>query len=296
MSGLGMLKQQPLTMAHFLLQRRITQPRLREAVSACVALTRPRAVTRPADASSARESVDLAQRGFCTLPGLVSEGRVRTLRAYFEGFKAYYPYDDALEPFLAASPPANVNLGYFDHATVVRGPGVLEIANDPRILAIVGDVLGAKPLITYLTAWWSFPHEGPAIQAENFHRDVDDWRFIKLFIYLTDVGPGFGPHKYVPGSHRSDRLLKIRRYTDEDVVTAFGEDQIHEFTGPAGTAFLENTYGLHKGTPPTIGRRLILQAVYALRRMPYGPPRPVWSRAEAGGAELDPYVNGIYLS
>ena len=30
--------------------------------------------------------------------------------------------------------------------------------------------------------------EGTPRHAENFHRDVDDLKFIKLFVYLTDVG------------------------------------------------------------------------------------------------------------
>jgi len=297
MSGLDMLKEQPLTSAKFLLQRRITGARMRAAVSACIALTRPRAVDTAAVAQVADESEQLKRRGFCMLPGLVDDTRASALRRYLEPFKVRYPYERALAPFSADDPPPHVHTGFYDVAAVVRAPGALEIANDPRVLAIVGRALGAKPLISVLAAWWSFPHEGPAIQAENFHRDVDDWRFIKLFVYLTDVGQGFGPHKYVPESHRSQRLLKIARYTDETVLAAFGENSVHEFTGPAWTAFLENTYGFHQRTSTSACKRLIFQAVYGLSRVPYGPARPVWSRAEAPmGAALDPYVNSVYLS
>ncbi len=36
---------------------------------------------------------------------------------------------------------------------------------------------------------------------QYFHRDPDDFRFLTLFIYLTDVSPSAGPHQVIPGSH-----------------------------------------------------------------------------------------------
>src|SRR5690606_8644383 len=95
------------------------------------------------------------------------------------------------------------HVGHFDDRTILHAPHVLRIANDPEIISAVSGALGARPIISSLIAWWSIPHAGQAREAELFHRDVDDWRFIKLFVYLTDVDAGAGPHVYVPGSHCS---------------------------------------------------------------------------------------------
>ena len=140
---------------------------------------------------------------------------------------------------------------------------MLDIANDPNVLSIVSGFLGAKPTISLITAWWSIPHaDGKAEEAELFHRDVDDIRFVKLFCYLTDVDEASGPHMFVPGSQSVDRLTKIRRYQDSEILDAFGEDSVSTFTGKAGTAFLENTYGHLCLSPGFNSFPLSRQAIY----------------------------------
>jgi hypothetical protein len=69
------------------------------------------------------------------------------------------------------------------------------------------------------------------------------------------------------------------------------------FTGKAGTAFLENTYGFHRGVPPTEKPRLLFQVLYSLRNSIYGPDEPV-ARIGADGipAGIDPFINRVYLS
>jgi hypothetical protein len=69
-------------------------------------------------------------------------------------------------------------------------------------------------------------------------------------------------------------------------------------TGCAGDAFLEDTFGIHKGQPVVEGRRLIFQVVYSMFQQPYGPRRPV---SPVGSANLtaqpvDPWVNRVYVS
>jgi hypothetical protein len=161
----------------------------------------------------------------------------------------------------------------------------------------MASILGCKPTIGYMTAWWSIPTaDGVPRHAENFHRDVDDLKFIKLFVYLTDVAAENGPHEFIRGSHADGTLGRIRRYTDEEVRDAFGSDRIVRFTGPAGSAFLENTYGMHRGLPVNEGRRLIFQVVYSLLPLVYGPSRPFPSSVVApASVTLDPYTNRCYV-
>lgn len=171
----------------------------------------------------------------------------------------------------------------------------MRLANDPRVLDIVSRWLGGAPTLAAIRVWWSTPAgDGTPEHAELFHRDADDLRFVKLFVYLTDVGDDTGPHMFVVGSHRADKLAEIRRYSDEEVAAAFGTDAIRRFTGPAGTAFLEDTYGMHRGIPPVAGPRLIFQPLYAQRPLIYGPREPVIDAADLPFV-LDPYVNRVLV-
>jgi hypothetical protein len=164
------------------------------------------------------------------------------------------------------------------------------------VLEAVQSVLGCKPTISVMTAWWSMAGHEQGQHAELFHRDYDDWRFVKLFVYLTDVDEGAGPHVYVRGSHREDALMPIRRYSDDEVAAAFGRERFVQFQGAAGTSFLENTFGFHRGLPARVTPRLIFQVVYGQGPILYGPRRPIVDAGQvAPGQALDPHVNRIYL-
>lgn len=91
-------------------------------------------------------------------------------------------------------------------------------------------------------------------------------------------------------------LTEIRRYQDEEVVDAFGAEKQVRFTGQAGSSFLENTYGMHRGYPPVSKPRLILQVLYSLRPVIYGPKSPICTLGQDGvPADIDPYINRVYF-
>ena len=286
-SLLKWVREQPVTTANFLVQRQVKNPDLREKIAGVFASTRP----RPAADDGAER--DLVRIGYQPVD-VVGTQRAADMKAWFEGRKVFDHYGRTLGEFWPSEAGPQTHVGNYRDEVVLAAPHALAIANDPGVLATVGAALGARPLISSMTAWWSIPHAGEARDAELFHRDVDDWRFIKLFVYLTDVDEENGPHAYVPGSHRSPKLRDIRRYSEAEVESAYpGETMI--ITGAAGDAFLENTQGLHRGIPPRSRLRLLFQVIYSLSRSPYGPARPIGKLADYPGLNLDPYVNQVYL-
>jgi hypothetical protein len=248
---------------------------------------------------TSQQTAVLKDRGYLFLDNLISPEQLRAMRAFFSENKCVDPYRPELGKFIApGNAPPQTHVAFFPNETVIRAPYVIEIANDPKVLGIVSGFLGAKPTISYLTAWWSMPHkDGKAEEAELFHRDVDDIRFVKLFCYLSDVDEVSGPHMFVPGSQNIDRLTKICRYQDSEIVDTFGAESLRMFTGDAGTAFLENTYGLHRGVPPTRKPRLLFQVLYSMRNSIYGPDKPV-GRIGTNGipSGIDPFINRVYLA
>jgi phytanoyl-CoA dioxygenase PhyH len=221
----------------------------------------------------------------------------REIRGFFANKTCsdpYYPERGRFNP--PNDVPKGVYVAYFDAELVVQTPHIFEIVNNPVVLGAVARVLGATPTISYMAVWWSLPAgDGTAQQAENFHRDFDDWRFVKYIVYLTDVDEDSGPHIFIPGSHKQNKLLPIRRYTAEEIAGAFGQGNEKLFVGPAGTSFLENTYGFHRGLPAKSKPRLALAATYSLRVIPYGPRAPIAAIGQNGiPADIDSYINRIY--
>lgn len=159
---------------------------------------------------------------------------------------------------------------------------------DPSILGVAQSYLGSQPFADVLSMWWhtAYSDQPSEAAAQYFHFDMDRIKWLKFFIYLTDVGPENGPHSFVSGSHRTSGIPTdlIRkgyvRLTDEDVQAHYSKDSVIEFTGERGTILAEDTRGLHKGKHVASGDRLVLQLQFSNSLFGgYYPPvrRPVFS-------------------
>ena len=280
----------------FYLQRREldVDRRIDTARRIAASLPRPSELVSPLERDKGAE---LEQRGYTMLPELVAQRQVQEMHDYFSSQLAHDPYRPELGRYPAPQGvPPDTHVSHYNHDQIAQAPHVLEIANSPLVLALVGNFLGAKPTIGCIRVWWSTPaSSGEPEHAEKFHRDVDDWRFVKLFVYLTDVDEDAGPHIFAAGSQKINALTEIRRFEDAEIEATAGRENIVRFLGPAGTTFLENTYGLHKGLPPRTKPRLVLQVLYTLRPVIFGPEIPVLKSA-AGKQPFDPYVSRVYCA
>ena len=152
---------------------------------------------------------------------------------------------------------------------------VAELAEDPVLVKTAALYLGARPKLVGVNMFWSYPAASAnniarSNAAQMFHCDLDDFKFLKFFFYLTDVDEMSGPHVAVLGTHShklyksfKDRFL-VKRYTDQEIESTYGRDRIVTTTGPAGTGFIEDTICLHKGQAPGSRERLVLQFQFAL--------------------------------
>jgi phytanoyl-CoA dioxygenase PhyH len=155
---------------------------------------------------------------------------------------------------------------------------IQRLCRDPSILGIAGASLGTRPLPVRSRLWWSFRADraAPAMRAmhsqDNFHFDLDNWRAVKFFFYMTDVCPENGPHIHVRKSHRNrpmrDQLSPFRSQSSQHINAKYGRDNLAVMHGPAGTGFVEDPYGYHTGTAVTGASRLMLEIQYGVSRMP----------------------------
>lgn len=153
--------------------------------------------------------------------------------------------------------PASPKAVRYEYPTqvVLDNADVQELLSDHSLLAIAQDYLGATPKADVLSMWWhTYFHSQPDAEAAQFyHFDMDRIKWLKIFIYLTDVGPNDGAHSFIEGSQRTggipDDLLQkgYVRLTDEEVLEHYGQQREIKFMAPKGTIIIEDTRGLHKG-------------------------------------------------
>ena len=205
------------------------------------------------------------------------------------------------------------NVADYAHADLLALPAVRRFVCEPVALAAAERFLEGPPLLITLAAWWSFP-EHEARDAQLFHLDIDDHRFVKHFLYLTDVDEESGPHAYVEGTHRPedygamiaaaggpaeqkevfDWLFRTLRKSDAEVVRRTGK-QPTLITGAAGARFLAATRGLHKGVPPTKRPRLLLQATYGVTPAGAAKTGGLPRTAEAALSAADRHLLWLFL-
>ncbi len=156
-------------------------------------------------------------------------------------------------------------------ASCLSNPDVQNLLTDHSIISIAQSYLRTSPKAEPIAFWWSTPFGGVAQSnaAQLYHFDLDRFKWIKFFIFLTDVTLETGPHVFIRQSHQTGKipyeLLKAGyvRHEDKDVTKFYPSDDIKTFTVPAGTIVAEDTRGLHKGTSLLNGERLVLELQFS---------------------------------
>lgn len=156
---------------------------------------------------------------------------------------------------------------YVPDQALIDNPDVQELISDFSLISIAQEYLGSRPILDHVCMWWSTAiNKDPSVEdAQLFHFDLDRIRWLKFFIYLTDVTEETGPHCYIAKSHVRGgvppHLFKrgYTRITDEELHQYYPEKDFIEFNGPRGMILAEDTRGFHKGRVLERGDRLLLQ-------------------------------------
>lgn len=266
--------------------RRIVASALAGGISMCRRLSR----FEPPGAPPASEAALAALRrcGIASLDPLLSVRQIEEIRAYLADQRVV----SGDRSFFAAQAPEGIARAAYPLETVLACPHVLETINRTDCLALARAYLGCTPTASLVGIAWSFAAQGGYSDVQCFHRDPDDWRFLKLFVHLSDVGAANGPHEYVERTHLTSGEFRTRLYPDEEVEARYGKHRIRQVLGPAGTSFAADTWGVHKGGVPRCGRRLMLQFQYSIlpvAKFAYAP------RKVSRAAGFDRYTNRLLV-
>lgn len=190
----------------------------------------------------------LASRGIAVTDDRLSAAQVADVHDYLRDKRLWVgghwtayarPSDVTTERFMA-DPDYAVAFACYAPEVAWGAPHLADKARE--YVALARGYFRAAPSIFSVNIFWSFPGGPVSPQIQEWHRDAcsfDD-KQLAMFIYLTDVN-GDGAHCY--------------RTDDGDEVAV---------AGPAGTIFVEDPTGMHRGRKPTLGCRLMAWARYGI--------------------------------
>jgi hypothetical protein len=159
---------------------------------------------------------------------------------------------------------------YFE--AVEKSPAISRLTKDTAFINIARAYIGAEPILIRTRMWWSFPAarvsdaDLHAAAQERFHFDMNGWRTLKFFFYLTSTSERDGAHRCILGSH-TRRPMKYQftptlgRATEE-LEESFGKERFVTITGEAGSGFAEDPFLFHTGSLCQDRPRLILEIEY----------------------------------
>ncbi len=262
-------------------------PYLGQAIAAATSRTAPELAGPKLDGYDTNLQL-LRTRGLAALGQPLGRAQVDEIHRHFAATPCFAAHIAAkgdgvartLEECQALGPQASYRL-----ADIVAAPHLIELANREDVLTLMESYLGCVPSIYSMNAFWTFPGHADLIPGlQTWHRDMDDFRFCTMFVFLTDLAPGDGAHYFARGTHRIDLVERQVRQANpqadcaatverlfakvaavEDATLATLQPQIETVAGPAGTAVFEDTYGLHKGDVPRT-KRLLAWIRYGLYR------------------------------
>ncbi|MGI4991232.1 phytanoyl-CoA dioxygenase family protein [Halobacteriovorax sp. GFR7] len=152
--------------------------------------------------------------------------------------------------------------------SILQIEDLIDLSSSQTLVNLAQNYLGTKPILDLITLWWSYPTDNTALKnigAQMYHFDMDKIKFIKFFVYLTDVEMDNGPHCLFKGSHNKLplKLRKKGRFTDQEVAQAYGADKEVKITGKPGSIIAVDTRCIHKGDPILKDSRCIFQLQFS---------------------------------
>lgn len=158
----------------------------------------------------------------------------------------------------------------FDMQDLINNKEIQDLIMDPVLINIARNYLGCEPIFDFPAMWWttSFLKQASEEAAQLYHFDLDRIKWLKIFIYLTDVTEDNGPHRFIRASHipgnKPKDILKrgYARIPDEDLMKYYKAEDFVVYYGEAGAMFAGDTKCWHKGTPLKKGNRLVLEFEY----------------------------------
>jgi hypothetical protein len=245
----------------------------------------------PISAQAQRSAQQMREIGFSFLGQVLDDTQIAEIASYYRNRPCYnlhyegHIHGDGVARGVDDGASA-FHFGSYTKEDILEAPHLINLFLRPDVLDIAESFLGARPMLFSINTYWSFPQNEPPSYGQEFHRDISHPRFCVLFVYLTDAMEKTGAHQYIKktqsvpilGAHLEARNAKHdARHFFTLPMDGLGYAELYEkelgdlfetIPGKAGTAFFEDTYGIHRGLPPENEPRLLAWARYSLFTAP----------------------------
>jgi hypothetical protein len=210
--------------------------------------------------------------------------------------------------------------------TFVPDDFVSDYLGSEQYAALAARYMGMIPRFIGNSFWHTYP--GPTeerIHSQLWHRDYNDRRLVKVFLYLNDVGELNGPFEYLSGSHGQGPLGRMFNRTGPDGMRLYPDGkEIEEFlkpvpliklnevpeqdrhgsrapwagkpsrvlcTGPAGSLIFADTFGLHRGGYVQEGHRNLIMTTFSTNSNVH---KPHFEVTPEFGERLSPFMRKVF--
>tara|TARA_Y100000310_G_scaffold290240_1_gene317261 strand:+ start:693 stop:1502 length:810 start_codon:yes stop_codon:yes gene_type:complete len=166
-------------------------------------------------------------------------------------------------------------------------PLCFDIAISEFLDTVATAYLECKPAIGTTNLRKSYVTNLPDKHTLLYHSDRNSIKFLKFFFYLNDVDAEGGPFTYVEGSHikKFSGWDKKYRWKDDEIINAYGNENIAMLTANAGDIIVADSTGFHKGSKPLKRNRMMFTVNYVIHpedwKKPQEPVRKTHSVPES---------------
>lgn len=188
----------------------------------------------------------------------------------------YSRYDKQFPDYLSELSLSQLNSNEPHDIThlLINDDRILDLICDPSLHATVWKYMRCPVFLTHIRVQYidGLTRDG---NETYFHRDRDDFRQVKMFVYLSDVDESCHPHEFIADSHSRQFSFEInerhtslakkdRFFSDNSLKKCLDilETDYKTFVGPSGTHLLEDTYALHRRKPACSGKRILLNLTW----------------------------------
>jgi hypothetical protein len=140
---------------------------------------------------------------------------------------------------------------------ITANKALLGLGVNPLILDVVNSYLGVWSKLIYFDMWYTLPlNTDMRFLSQRWHRDPEDHRKIRTFVYFSNVDADAGAMEYFLGSHVGgpyehvfpwEDPLGIPYPPDGEVERQIPASQRVVLQGPPGTLIFCDTAGFHRG-------------------------------------------------
>lgn len=272
-------------------QRLITYPSLREYFKSFEKLFFKKLVVK--NNSIAKK---IKNNSYSEIHNIFSPKQIKEIKEYTKKKKLIGIYTGE-KKFNFNSVPKNTSMGYLNTEDLLNCPHIIDGANDKKLNNMLRAYFQRPYKLDWIWCWWSFPQK-KSVGPQMYHRDYENFNFLKVFVYLTNTNSKNGSHELIKSSHKYNNFYSKKRYLEKDIYKKFKKIDFIEIKGKAGKTFVENTFAIHKGNAPIKKKRLILCYMFSIIPSRRSPKLPFFNSNKtkfSKAIKKNKYLNSLFI-